>query len=287
MSGHTIGEVVERAAQDLLQLEAPHLEAECLLSAILQVDRLFLKKYPEKPVDMSVLMCLQDNIRARKTGYPLAYLLGKKAFWTFEVSVTPAVLIPRPETERLVEVVLEKLPQWLPYPVLELGTGSGAIALALALERPKWQVIATDCSLDALQVAKKNAEDLQVSNIRFYQGNWFEAVAGQGPFSAIVSNPPYIAKTDPHLLQAALQAEPSIALCPGDTGLEAYQILIEQAKEYLEPKGLLCLEHGYDQSDALFSFLAKNGYHKRQQFFDLSGIPRVILAGSGELDPNC
>ena len=248
------------------------------MAFVLKVDRLFLKKNPQDLVAVLAEQAMHDCVHARKEGRPLAYIVGKKSFWTFDLEVTPDVLIPRADTERLVEVVLEKLPESLPYPVLELGTGSGAIALALAFERPQWHIIATDKSEGALKVAADNAKRLQRSNIRFCQGDWFDAVKDMGPFSAVLSNPPYIAKSDPHLQAVALQAEPYNALCSGETGLEAFAIITENAKKYLTNNGLLCLEHGHDQSPALCALLQKNGYHKRQQFFDLGQMPRVISA---------
>jgi release factor glutamine methyltransferase len=280
MYNMTIEETVKVAAQSLAahQIPDPYFEAECLLASVLKVDRLFLKKNPKFVVEHLVQEMMLNRVNARKEGSPLAYIIGKKAFWTFDLEVTPAVLIPRADTERLVEVVLEQLPEKLPYPVLELGTGSGAIALALAIERPQWQIVATDKSEAALAVAKKNAKRLQQHNIHFRQGDWFDAVKGEGLFSAVISNPPYIASSDPHLEQPALQAEPYGALCSGKTGLEAFITIVEQAKKYLANNGLICFEHGHDQSTALFSLLEKNGYHERQQFFDLSKIPRVITA---------
>ncbi len=280
MYNMTVEQTVKGAAQSLAayQIPDPYFEAECLLASVLTVDRLFLKKNPKWVVEPVVQEMMDKGVNARKEGMPLAYVVGKKAFWTFDVQVTPDVLIPRADTERLVEVVLAQLPEKLPYPVLELGTGSGAIALALAIERPQWQIVATDKSEAALALAKKNAKRLQQQHIRFRQGDWFDAVKGAGLFSVIISNPPYIAHDDPHLAQPALQAEPYGALCSGKTGLEAFITIVEQAKKHLVHHGLICLEHGHEQSTALFSLLEKNGYHKRQQFFDLSKIPRVITA---------
>jgi release factor glutamine methyltransferase len=280
MSDMTIEQIIKISAQFLsrFQIPNPYFEAECLLAFILTVDRLFLKKNPLFPVDAFVQKTMHNGINARTEGRPLAYIIGKKAFWTFDLQVTPAVLIPRADTERLVEIVLEKLPKILPYPVLELGTGSGAIALALAAERPQWQIIATDRSAAALEVAMNNAKRLQQSNIHFCQGDWFAAVEGMGPFSAVVSNPPYIAASDAHLEASALKAEPYEALCSGETGLEAFITIIEDARNYLMNNALLCLEHGHDQSSALSLLLEKKGYRKPQQFFDLGNIPRVITA---------
>jgi len=276
----TLAAVVRETATVLLPIAKTdaHFEAECLVADVLKVDRLFLKKNPEKKIDPALYATLQRHILKRKQGIPLAYIIGKKAFWTFEVTVTPDVLVPRSETECLVETVLTWLPQDLTYPVVELGTGSGIIAIALAKERPRWRILATDQSLSALEVAQANAKRLGCSNITFYQGDWFLPIQSLGPFAAIISNPPYIASSDPHLLDPALKAEPRAALCSGKTGLEALSHLIKSAKDFLIPQGILCFEHGHDQSTALFSLLRKNGYHKRQQVMDLGKQPRVIVA---------
>jgi len=265
-----------RALISIAEAEA-HFEAECLLAAVLKVSRVQLKMHPEKPLTITETQQFEASLKTRASGVPLAYIIGKKAFWTFELSVTEDVLVPRPETEVLVETVLSHCPETLPFPVLELGTGSGAIAIALALERPAWKIIATDKSEAALNIARANAAAQKCKNIEFFHGEWFSPVASM-VFSAIISNPPYIGATDPHLTDVALSHEPIGALCSGLTGLEALTFIIENARYYLSSEGLLCLEHGHTQSRALFSLLQKNGYHDCQQVQDLGRQARVIVA---------
>jgi len=212
MSKVSIQTLLNRYTQILSEIPDAYFEVECLLAHLLTVDRLFLKKNPDILIEPSVQKTLNQQVLERKAGKPLAYIIGKKAFWTFQLTVTPAVLVPLADTECLVEMILQTLPERLPHPVVDLGTGSGAIALALATERPLWKIIATDLSKDALLVAKKNAHNLSITNIDFYEGSWFEPLKEKGLFSAIVSNPPYIPESDPHLLHPSLQMEPYSAL---------------------------------------------------------------------------
>lgn len=277
----TIHTALTHGRTRLSATETALLDAELLLAHALNTDRLFLKKSPEYLLSASVWQTYQTLLQERQAGRPIAYLLGTKSFWQFELTVTPDVLIPRPETECLVEAVLRVLPKSLlkslAHSVLELGTGSGAIALALAYERPDANIIATDVSLAALAVAKDNAVKVDLQ-IQFVHSDWFEQLKDQGPFLVIVSNPPYIAADDPHLITpTTLQYEPYGALCSGATGLEALTTIIEQAKAYLIPGGWLCLEHGHDQQEKLLSLLHENGYHKAEGFSDFANIPRVVI----------
>jgi len=272
-----------RAATRRLQThsETPALDAELLLAKALGVDRLFLKTWPHHHLTENQASAFDIDVDARVAGKPIAYLLGKKSFWQQELMVSEAVLVPRPETECLVEAVLAASPTTLAHPVLDLGTGSGAIALALALERPEWTVIAVDKSEAALAVAKKNAATYLRNNqsrIRFYVGDWFEPVKHLAPFSIIVSNPPYLSETDPHLRDATLRQEPRQALVAGPTGLECLTHLIEDARHYLVPSGLLCLEHGHDQQAVLLSLLNRLGFRECRGLSDLSGVPRLVIA---------
>lgn len=211
-----------------------------------------------------------DALKLRyKKGEPLAYLLGSKGFWKHDFKVSPAVLIPRPETELLLELALEKIPAGAQ--VLELGTGSGCLAISFALERPDCDLVAVDLSQDALELAKKNANTLGV-RLDFIQSNWFENVMPK-KFQAILSNPPYIEVGDVHL--QALSFEPELALVSGPSGLDAIQIIIKQARDFLNPDGLLALEHGYHQEQAVQALFQAAGYRHIETRLDLQGHPRV------------
>lgn len=258
------------------------LEAEILLTHVLGVERSALLAWPHQAVLEQDSQQFLSLISRRVKGEPIAYLTGKKEFWSLSFKVTPSVLIPRPETELVVELALKLLPDLKKlYRVLELGTGSGAIALALARERPQWSIFATDISQTALAVAQNNAHHLAVSNVKFYQGDWFAALSKleiyQKQFDVILSNPPYLADHDPHLQQADLRFEPESALKAGPSGLEALKKIIEEARNYLAPKGWLILEHGFDQAAALQALFQANGYQRCHCYQDLAGLDRVTV----------
>jgi release factor glutamine methyltransferase len=191
--------------------------------------------------------------------------------------VNEHVLIPRPETELLVELALKHLPKEQNCKVADLGTGSGAIALSLSNERPNWHITATDMSMEALNLAQENAKAQQLSNIDFQQGPWCEALREKN-YDAIISNPPYLAENDVHLIEGDLRFEPQSALVAGATGLETYEIIISQAKDYLKPLGLLILEHGFDQRAALIKLLQTHHYQNIETFNDYQNLPRAITA---------
>jgi release factor glutamine methyltransferase len=221
--------------------------------------------------------CERDYVRLieqRRQGAPVAYLTGSREFWSLALRVTPAVLVPRPETEVLVELALERLPQELPSSVLDLGTGSGAIALAIASEKPRARVTGVEISPAALEVARQNARDLGLSRIDFRLGSWFEPVRGER-FDIIVANPPYIAAADPALEKLA--AEPAIALCDGPTGLEALSAIIGGAAAHLNERGWLLVEHGAGQAPDVSNLLQRHGFGDVRSHLDLSGRPRVTL----------
>ncbi len=207
---------------------------------------------------------------------PVGYLLGHRAFWTFDLAVTPAVLIPRPETERLVELALARLPRERPLALADLGTGSGAVALALASERPNARVLATDVAADALAVARSNAARLGIENIAFAEGDWCAAL-GDARFDLIASNPPYIEDQDPHLAQGDLRHEPARALASGADGLDAIRIIIDAAPRHLLPGGWLLLEHGRDQAARVRELLAAHAFTEVASALDLAGHERVSL----------
>jgi release factor glutamine methyltransferase len=214
-----------------------------------------------------------ELIRQRAGGTPVAYLTGHREFWSLPLRVSPAVLIPRPETETLLEQALRLLPRDEACAVLDLGTGSGAIALGLAHERPRWTITAVDLSPAALEVARHNAQVLQLA-IQWRLGSWFDAVPGER-FHLIAANPPYISATDPAL--QSLASEPLMALSPGPTGLEALTAIIAQAPEHLHPNGWLALEHGLTQAQEVAQLLERHGFTSIRTFPDFSSRPRVTL----------
>lgn len=218
-----------------------------------------------------------DALLARRVaGEPVAYLTGSRGFWTLDLAVTPATLVPRPETELLVELALARLPAVAPVRVADLGTGSGAIALALAKERPRAHVVATDASPEALEVARGNAVRNRIGNVAFRLGSWLAPLAGEC-FDLIASNPPYIADGDPHLSQGDLRFEPAMALSCGPDGLDAIRIIVRDAPACLRPDGRLLLEHGWDQGEAVRALLAEAGFVDAATERDLEGRDRVTL----------
>lgn len=233
------------------------------------VERAWLLAHDTDALPDAAHSTLQATVRRRATGEPLAYITGHKAFYGLDLCVDARVLVPRPDTETLVDWALEVLAPTPGVRVVDLGTGSGAIALALKHARPNLQVSAVDYSTDAMAVARANAQRLALE-VHFLQGNWLEGVTGR--FDAIVSNPPYIAALDPHL--AALTHEPLQALASGDDGLDDVRTIIAQAGRHLQPGGWLLLEHGYDQAAAVRALLADAGFADAQSRCDLAGIER-------------
>ncbi len=218
-------------------------------------------------------------IARRAQGEPVAYLTGRRGFWSFDVMVTPDTLIPRPETERLVELALERAPPTQGLRIADLGTGSGAIALALAYERRDAEIIATDVSAAALNVAAANAHALGLHHVRFRQGVWWAPLQGER-FDLIVSNPPYIGEDDPHLQQGDLRYEPAAALSSGRDGLDAIGILVNEAPAYLRNGGWLLLEHGWRQGEAVRMLMTKAGFVSVHTAQDIEGRDRVTLGRS-------
>ncbi|NKB46246.1 MAG: peptide chain release factor N(5)-glutamine methyltransferase [Legionellales bacterium] len=251
------------------------LDSEILLAYVLQVNRIFLITHEQRLLQNNELSQFNQLIERRHQGEPIAYLMGQKDFWSFTLTVTPDVLIPRPETELLVETVLA-LDLAQDSHILELGTGSGAIAIALALERPNWSITATDISTAALTIAQTNAKRLHPPHdICWRHSDWFRALP-PASFSLIVSNPPYIAEQDPHLNQGGLPFEPhSLALRAGEDGLHDLIQIIQHAPCWLKPNGYLCLEHGYQQAPHVQQFMTKIGFQAIQTLSDLAGHPRV------------
>ncbi|MDF2690384.1 MAG: protein-(glutamine-N5) methyltransferase, release factor-specific [Gammaproteobacteria bacterium] len=272
----SIAQLLQEATHSLTHSDSAKLDAELLMSHVLQKPRTYLYAWPEKTLNSDQKQAFLELIDHRKAGQPIAYLLGQKEFWSLPLKLSPAVLIPRADTEILVENVLKCI-QTEQAMIADLGTGSGAIALALASERPHWHIIATDYSKPALEVARQNALHLKIHNIEFQHGNWCEALPNR-LFDAIVSNPPYIAENDPHLKQGDVCFEPRSALVAQNNGLSDIETIAKQAHIYLKPEGYLLFEHGYNQADAVKEILLEHGYLDIQNSKDLNGTVRITYA---------
>ena len=251
-------------------------DARCLLAHAAGQTPAWLYAHGDEPADAALAERFSSLVERRLAGEPVAYLTGRRGFWSFELDVTADTLIPRPETERLVELALERLPQTGDLRLADLGTGSGAIALALARERPQARVVATDRSDAALAVASRNADALGLTNVEFRSGDWCAPLATER-FHLIASNPPYIADDDPHLRQGDLRFEPTTALTPGGDGLDAIRQIVAQAGDHLLPGGWLLLEHGHDQGDAVRDVLAASGFVEVGTAQDLEQRDRVSM----------
>ncbi|MFW2373010.1 MAG: peptide chain release factor N(5)-glutamine methyltransferase [Gammaproteobacteria bacterium] len=270
-----IRDLLKQATRQLnTHSDSARLDAEVLLCYVLQKNRAYLLTWPEQELTDSQLGQFQQLCDARVTGQPVAHLTEEREFWSLPLKVTADTLIPRPDTELLVEQILQVCPEQAELKLLDLGTGSGAIAIALATEHPGWKIIATDFSEPALKVAQQNAQRLKLSNIEFRQGNWFEPLSGLS-FDIIVSNPPYIPSNDPHLTQGDVRFEPLSALVSGAEGLDDIETICQQASDYLNPGGLLIVEHGYDQAEKIRPIFQKNGFTNINQGRDIAHNPRI------------
>ena len=275
----SIRQALDQAAGQLRQSSSARLDAEILLAHVLQRNREYLYTWPERELEQQALESYQRLYGLRAKGHPVAYLVGRRAFWNVELEVGPQVLIPRPETELLVELALELVPD-RPATVADLGTGSGAVALALAGERPQWQIIATDISPVALNMARRNSVRLQLKNVSFLVGNWCGALA-QGGLEAIISNPPYIEPGDPHLDSGDVRFEPEHALISPGRGLADIRLIATQAAVTLKTGGWLLLEHGHTQAPAVVDILRNLSFLDIRTHRDLSGNDRVTLGRRG------
>ncbi|HAT8179993.1 TPA: peptide chain release factor N(5)-glutamine methyltransferase [Legionella pneumophila] len=270
-----IRSLLEQALQQLkVKNQETKLEAELLLCHVLNKNRAYLFAHPDALVSRVQMKTYLQMIKRRAEGLPIAYITEQREFWSLSLKVTPNVLIPRHETERLVELALELIPDKENISVLDLGTGSGAIALALAKERPQWRIDACDFSKEALELANYNAKMLGLNNINFYHSNWFNNLP-QKQYHAIVSNPPYIAENDPHLKQGDVRFEPASALVSSQDGLADLQYIIKHSYEYLLPDGLLLVEHGFEQKNKISTILKQLGYKNIHCWQDLQGHDRV------------
>jgi release factor glutamine methyltransferase len=251
-------------------------EANLLLQHVLDVNRAWLISHENEFLTPENEALFEDLVSKRMAGKPIAYILGEREFYGLKLKVTSDTLIPRPDTETLVEAALEKLPKNQLSSILDLGTGTGAIALAIANNRPLAHITAVDASESALKVAQENAQNLNISNVTFLHSYWFKALSNQN-FDMIVSNPPYIEDQDPHLSQGDLRFEPRAALASGIDGLDDIRHIIDQAPRYLKANGWLMLEHGYNQAERIANVLKQAEFIEVQHVQDLAGIQRVTL----------
>lgn len=286
----TVDQLLRDGARRLGSLGgSPRLDAELLLAHVLGHGRedLYRSLFSTVPPDSEARYAAL--LARREARCPVAQLTGHREFWSFKVEVTGATLVPRPETELLVERALGRIPADAAWSVADLGTGTGAIALAIARERPACKITATDLSKPALAVARRNARALGVANVAFKQGDWFDPLptpgAGRGRFEVIVSNPPYIAADEWRLTDPELGFEPRLALDGGRDGLDAYRSIAKQAPRHLRPGGWLLLEHGFRQADDVCALLQRAGFHNVETTADLAGNPRVSEGQFGLASP--
>jgi len=255
--------------------DVPRLEAEVLLSYTILKDRVYLYRESDKTISEKEEKLYFDYIKERQNGKPIAYIIGSKEFWSREFVVNESVLIPRPETETVVEVALG-LNMGAVLNVADIGTGSGILAITLAKERPKWIVLASDISKNALLVAKKNATLHNCPNLSFVHGDGFNGMPKQH-FDIIVSNPPYLASVDKYLQKGDVRFEPRVALISAQDGLKHLRLIINDARKYIRPKGWLILEHGWDQGTSVKQLLELAGFEHIDKKCDLAGVVRVTF----------
>ena len=267
---------LQQAVTALQGGESPRRDAEILLGHVTGKARTYILAFDETELDAAQAETLALLLARRVNGEPVAHLVGTREFWSLPLFVSPATLIPRPDTECLVEQALARLPS-TPCHILDLGTGTGAVALALASERPDCQLTAVDYIADAVALAQRNAEHLGITNITIMQSDWFSALDAQR-FAMIVSNPPYIDEQDEHLAQGDVRFEPKTALVAGDHGLADLAHIITQGREWLEPGGVMLLEHGWKQGAAVRALFDNAGYRQAQTCRDYGDNDRLTLA---------
>ena len=278
----TIAELLAASRKRLAGVsDSSSLDVELLLCHCLGKKRTYLRAWSDQAVTAEVLARFEALLARRVGGEPVAYILGERGFWSLGLQVSPATLIPRPETELLVETALSLLADRNAARVIDLGTGTGAIALALACERPDWQLLGCDVQPEAVALAERNRQRHQLGNVEFVQSSWFAAIAPQR-FDAIVSNPPYIDATDPHLAQGDVRFEPKSALVADNQGMADIEHISAASLAYLAPGGYLLFEHGYQQGRAVQSCLAAEGFVGIKTIQDLSGLDRVTLGRAPE-----
>lgn len=272
----TVKGLLQEAAEKITDSDTARLDAEVLLSHVLDRNRAWLYTWPDKVLASGLADQFRALLERRSAGEPVAHLTGVREFWGLELACNNSTLIPRPETELLVEQALQLL---LPdrAQVLDLGTGTGAIALALAHERPKWHLRGTDNSAGAIALARANAKKHGIRNVKWFKGDWFQPLDADVRFDLILSNPPYIAEGDALLEQGDVRFEPRSALVSGEDGLDAIRRLVASAGYWLNPKGWILLEHGYNQASDVRQILAAQGFNSIASFEDLAGHKRATL----------
>ncbi len=273
MNSHTASALIAHAARELAGQQA-RAEAELLMAEAVGKNRAWLYSHADDLVPDAARHRFAEWVERRRIGEPVAQILGHQGFWSLSLSVTTDTLIPRPETELLVELALQRIPADAAWDVLDLGTGSGAIALALAHERTQARITAIDRDARTLAVAQRNGARLALDRVRFLRGNWFSPVADEH-FDLVVSNPPYIAQDDPHLQQGDLRFEPRAALVSGHDGLDAIRVIVAAAPARLHPGGWLLLEHGFEQGEATRGLLHAAGFESVETHPDLESRDRV------------
>ena len=271
----TIQQALQQARQNLADSSpTARLDAQVLLSHVLQCNTAHLLAWPEKRLNEDQRANYLQLIQQRQQGRPVAHLTGSREFWSLNFSVNDSTLIPRPETETLIEFILDKFSDNKKLKLLDMGTGTGAIAITIATEKPGWEIYASELSADALKLARDNSDCHQTNNITFIQSNWFNNIKDKD-FDIIVSNPPYIANHDPHLLAGDVRFEPQSALSAGITGMDDIEHLCLHAKNHLKKNAWLIVEHGYNQKQLVSDCFAKNGFTQIEQKQDLSGHTRM------------
>ena len=275
-----IGELLSNAQQRLTNSDSAQLDAEVLLAYAINKNRAYLRGFAEQELNAEQQQRFSLLIARRVAGEPVAHLIGEREFWSLSLKVTADTLIPRPETELMVEQALTLIPDNADknYRIADLGTGSGAIAIALASERSQTTITACDLSTAALAVAVENAKRHHTNNIEFRHSNWCSTFAADEQFDLIVSNPPYIPTDDPHMQSADLRHEPSFALASGTDGLDAIRLIAKQAQKHLCSDGWLLIEHGYDQGESVRKLLLSKGYRQVKTLRDIENRDRLCRA---------
>ncbi len=273
----SISAALQAAVQNLHQQDQSRLDAEVLLAHVLQKPRSYLHAWPEADLDGDQAVRYAELIRRRVEGHPIAYLTGHREFWSLDFEVSPATLIPRPETELLVEQALTLLPGDEALAIADLGTGSGAIAIALAHQCPRWHLFAVDQSTDCLKIAQRNAARHAAANVSLINADWCAAFA-PASLDAVIANPPYVPNRDPHLKRGDLRFEPISALAAGPDGLDDLSVIIMQSSRILKNGGLVLLEHAPEQTATLHKLLNRNAFSGIHTLPDLAGVERVTVA---------